>query len=349
MYLFSTTENTILPLYTPGYHYNEAVPPILMPGGQLLYSGDQGIWSTSIFDQHPSQIASFDQDTVITSMALSQDGKFIAWSTAPVDGVGQFSLYAGPIASPQLINQRSSLDCPCFRIFAFENDSHAAADSILLLTDDRGSNEALRYGLWSLDIAHPEATPHLLLGEDSQQGPLALAPSSNVLLYAPYEGAVPVPTDNSIPSDVASLSYANSLNLAALRTSSLDLSHSQVVLAPQKSLASNNQHWVTTPSFSSDGHTLAYVEFSNTNQDPYDRSSALYTVTINGSSSHIQVNHFQLLATSTTKLLELGPWLNNHIVTMYSDGVLYAMDVKSGALAILTQPGGYVRILGTVD
>ncbi len=342
--LVSTTDNTILRINMPGYLYNQAVRPILTPGGQLLYSGARGIWLTDLFDQQVTQVAPLDPSVVIASLALSQDGKTIAWSTEPADGMGQVNLYAGPLASPQLISQQSILDCPCFRIFGFPNGS----DSTLLLTDDRGSNEALQYGLWSLDLSTPSATPQLIMGEDSQQGPLALMPYSNTLLYAPYEGAVPVPTDSSVPADVAALSYANSLSLTTLNGSPLDLSNAQAVLPGQKNLANSAQHWVTTPTFSPDGHTLAYVEFSSDTQEPYDRYSALYTVDLNGSGSQVQVGHPKLVATSTTLLLELGPWLNSHVVTMYGDGALYALDVQSGALTTLAQPGGYLRILGTV-
>ncbi len=348
IYLISTTDNAVLPLYTPDYLYDQAVRPLLTPDGKLLYSGSRGIWITDIFDQQPTQIATLDPDSVVASLALSQDGKIIAWSTEPASGVGQISLYAGPLSSPRRILQQSSLDCPCFRIFAFLHGG-TSADSTLLLTDDRGSNEALQYGLWSLDISNPQAGPQLMMSEDSQQGPLALVPYSNVLLYSPYEGAVPVPTDGSVPADVAALSYANSLSVTAFTSSALDLNNSQVVLAGRKSQANSAQNrWVTTPTFSPDGHTLAYVEFSSDTQDPYDRHSAVYTVQISGSSAHVQVSHPQLISTSTTRLLELGPWLNSHVVTMYADGSVYALDVQSGALTSLGHPGGYVRILAVI-
>lgn len=349
IYLISTTDNSVLPIYTPDYHYNQAVPPILTPSGQLIYSGSKGIWITDIFDPQPVQIAAFGSDVIVASMALSQDGKVIAWSTEPANGTGQVSIYAGPLSDPQPVLQQSSLDCPCFRIFAFLNGTDTAADNTLLLTDDRGSNEALQYGLWSLDLSHPAAIPQLMMSEDAQQGPLALAPYSNTLLYAPYEGAAPVPTDNSVPADIAALSYANSLSIASLNGSSLDQSDSQVVLAGKKNLANSAQNqWVTTPTFSPDGHTLAYVVFSSDPQDPYDRHSAIYTVQFGGSSSQPQVGRPHLVSTSTAKLLELGPWLNSHVLTLYGDDTIYALDVQSGALTSLTHPGDYVRILATI-
>ena len=348
-YLVSTTDNTIQRIYTPGYLYNQAIHPILTPGGQLLYSGDQGIWITDIFDQQPTQIASLTPGMVIASLALSQDGKVISWSTEPTDGTGQISIYAGPLANPQLIYQQSALDCPCFRVFSFLNGNDAKANTTLLLTDDRGSNEAVQYGLWSLDISTTSAEPQLIMDENTQQGPLALMPYANTLLYAPYEGAVAVPTDNSIPPDIAALSYANSLSIASLDSASLSMNTAQVILPGQKNLTNNaSAHWVTTPTFSPDGHTLAYVEFSTDAQDPYDRYSALWTAQIDGSGPQLQVSHPQLVATSTTRLLELGPWLNSHVVTMYGDGALYALDVQSGALTTLAQPGGYLRIIATI-
>lgn len=349
IYIISTTDNSVQQMYTPDYHYNQAVPPLLTPSGQLIYSGSTGLWITDIFDQQPARIATFSSDVVVASMALSQDGKVIAWSTEPANGAGKVSIYAGPLTAPQLVEQQSSLDCPCFRIFAFLRGTDAAADHTLLLTDDRGSNEALQYGLWSLDISQTSPTPLLIMAEDSQQGPLALIPYSNTLLYAPYEGAAPVPTDNSVPSDIAALSYASSLSIAPLNGSALDQNSSQVVLAGKKQQANSAQNqWVTTPTFSPDGHTLAYIEFSSDPQEPYDRHSAIYTVQFSGSGSQMQVSHPHLVSTSTTKLLELGPWLNSHVVTLYGDESIYALDVQSRALTLLTHPGSYVRILATL-
>jgi hypothetical protein len=109
----------------------------------------------------------------------------------------------------------------------------------LLLTDDRGSHEAVQYGLWSLDLSSKPALPQSILDEDSEQGPLALEPYGNTLLFSSNEGAAPVPTDNSVPSDVATLSYANSLNLTALNGSPLVMGQSQVLLPAQNSLSNS--------------------------------------------------------------------------------------------------------------
>ena len=351
IYLVSTTDNTIISMYTPGYTYNQAVRPLLTPSGQLLYSGEQGIWLTDLFDQQPTQIASLDVNTVITSLALSQDGKTIAWTTEPVNGTGQISLYAGPLHSPQLVRQQSALDCPCLRIFSFLNGSSAVANTTLLLTDDRGSNSsAVQYGLWALDLSATEAQPQLIMDENSQQGPLAFVPYSTTLLYAPYEGAVPVPTDGSVPADVAALSYANSMSIETLDSATLTLDKSQVVLRTQKNLANSPQaSWITTPTFSPDGQTLAYVEFSSDTQAPYERHSSVWTVQITGSGAQMQIGHPQLVAGSTARLLELGPWLNSHVITLYGDNAIYALDTQSGALTTLVQGSlHYLRILATV-
>src|SRR5260370_796449 len=154
-------------------------------------------------------------------------------------------------------------------------------------------------GLWSLDLTQSPATLQPILDENPQQGPLALTPNGNGLLYSSTEGAVPVPTDNSVPTDVAALSYANDLNLTILSKSLLTLGASQVILPEQDNLSNTAQyHWVTTPVFSPDAHTLAYVEFSIDSQDPYDRHSALYTVQIIGSGAHLHPGKPNLIATS---------------------------------------------------
>ncbi len=348
LYLVSSANKSSQIIPTQGYIYNEAVPPILTPSGQLLYSGN-GIWLTDPFGGTPTQIADLPPGQVITSMALSNDGKMIAWSTEPVEGTGNIDIHAGPLAAPSIVLEQPALNCPCFRIFSFMNGAGAQADNTLLLTDDRGSHEAVQYGLWSLDLTQTFATPQSMLDENPQQGPLALTPNGNGLLYSTDEGAVPVPTDNSIPTDIAALSYANNLNLTTLSGSSLALGPSQAVLAEQDNLSNSAQyHWVTTPIFSPDAHTLAYIEFSSDSQDPYDRHSALYTVQMSGSGLHLNAGKPRLIATSTELLMELGAWLNNHIITFYADGSLYAMDLQTNAITTLAQPGTYARIVAVI-
>ena len=348
LYIVSSSDKVSHKIPASGYVYSEAVPPILMPSGQLLYSGN-GIWLIDPFGGTPAQIADLPPGQVITSMALSKDGTMIAWSTEPVDGIGNTIIYAGPLAGPVMVYEQPALDCPCYRIFSFASGAGSQTDHTLLLTDDRGSIEAVQYGLWSLDLAQTPAVPRLILDENPQQGPLALTPNGNGLLYSSNEGAVPVPTDNSVPTSIAALSYANDLNLTTLSGSSLTSGRSQIVLEKQNDLSNSAQyHWVTTPLFSPDAHTLAYVEFSSDSQGPYDRHSALYTVQISGSGSLIHAGKPRLVATSTELLMELGVWFNNHIITFYSEGSLYAMDIQTNALTTLAQTNTYAKIVAVI-
>ncbi len=348
LYLVSASGDYAQAIPAQGFISSNAAPPLLTPGGQLLYSGD-GIWMTDVFGGTPTQIATLEPGQVITSMALSDDGKMLAWSTEPANGIGQIEIHAGPLASPAVVYTQSALDCPCFRIFSFLHGTSARADSTLLLTDDRGSHEAVQYGMWSLDFSAAPAAPQLALDEDSEQGPLALMPFGNTLLYSTSEGAVAEPADRSVPSDVASLSYANSLSIATLSGSPPSLSAGQVVLPEQESLNNTAQyHWVTTPVFSPDTRYLAYVEFSSDTQEPYDRHSAIYLVSMSNTGGKIRAGKPRLLATSTDQLVELGPWLNTHTLTFYADGALYAVDIQSGAYTSIAQPNAYAHIVGVV-
>lgn len=348
LYLVSANGDFSQVIPTQGYTSNEATPPILMPTGQLLYSSD-GIWMTDVFGGTPVQIAPLEAGQVITSMALSSDGKMLAWSTEPANGSGNLVIHAGPLNSPAVVYQQSALNCPCFRIFSFMNGPAAQADHTLLLTDDRGSHQAVENGLWSLDISATQATPQPILAGDPAQGPLALTPFGPTLLYSSDEGTVPAPTDSSVPADVAALPYANSLNITTLNGTPPAPGSSQTVLPEQDNLTNSAQyHWVTTPVFSPDTRTLAYVEFSSDQQEPYDRHSAIYTIQISGSGANLRAGKPQLLATTTNQLVELGPWYNNHILTFYADGALYALDIQSGSLAMFAQPSSYARIVAVV-
>jgi hypothetical protein len=62
----------------------------------------------------------------------------------------------------------------------------------------------------------------------------------------------------------------------------------------------------------------------------------------------LRVSQAQLLATSNVRLLELGAWFDNHILTVYGDGSLYAIDIQSGAVATIVQTGAYARIIAVV-
>ncbi len=238
LYLVSLAGGSTRVIPTTGFISSRATPPILTPGGQLLYSGD-GIWLTNVFGGTPQRIAALDPGQVITSLALSTDGKMLAWSTEPANGSGMVVIHAGPIGAPSIVLSQSALHCPCFRVFSFMNGPSAQADHILLLTDDRGSNEAVQYGLWSLDLAHANATAQLIMDGNVQQGPLALSPGGNTLLYSSSEGAVPFPSDFSVPSGLAALSYANSLSVGALGGTPPALAAGHVILPVQDNLSNS--------------------------------------------------------------------------------------------------------------
>src|SRR5260370_3671163 len=126
LFVVSSAGNFSRAIPTQGYIYSEAVPPILTPSGQILYSGN-GIWLTNIFGGTPTQIADLLPGQVITSIALSDDGKMIAWSTEPVDGLGVIDIHAGPLAPPAVIYAQGALDRPYYRTFAFSSCSPTQA------------------------------------------------------------------------------------------------------------------------------------------------------------------------------------------------------------------------------
>ena len=349
IYLIAGEGGTPITVNTPGYVYNQAVRPILTPSGQLLYSG-KGIWLADLFGGTSTQIVQLASNQVITSMVLSSDGTTIAWSTESASGNGMIDIFAGPLDSPTKVFEQPSANCPCFRVFSFMNGNGKQGNSTLLLTDDQQSHESIQFGLWSFDLTNPlTATPQLLLDGSSPQGPLVLMPFSNVLLYSSYEGEVPMPTDSSVPNDLAVLKYPNSLDLTTLDGQPLHMDGLQVVLAEQHQLANSAAyHWITTPTFTPDGRTLIYVEFSSQAQPPFDRSSALFKVQISGSGKNLRIGQPQLMNTSTAALFELGGWLNTHILTFYADGSLYALDVQSGAVTTIVQTSSYARILAVV-
>ncbi|HET8910507.1 MAG TPA: hypothetical protein VFN23_03530, partial [Ktedonobacteraceae bacterium] len=127
---------------------------------------------------------------------------------------------------------------------------------------------------------------------------------------------------------------------------------SQDVLPAQRHQSNQgNYRWVTTPMISPDGHTLIYVEFSSDPVEPYDRHSAIYTVKLSGSGKNLKVGQPVLLATSSAKLLELGPWLDNqnsNIITFYADNVIYALDIHSKAISTIIQTKLYTRMITVV-
>jgi hypothetical protein len=346
--VISTDTDQSQVLTTPGYIYNSSASPILTPNDQILYSGN-GLWLTNISGGTPLQIATLPDNQVITSLALSRDGTTVAWSTQPLDGNGQITIYAGPLKKSVPVYQHSASDCPCFRVFSFLHDTSKQGNSTLLLADDRGDHRAVQYGLWSLNLAQkPLSKPHQLLSSAQTAGPQVLAPNGSTLLYSSYEGFVPAPTDESAPTDTTSLTYANSLNIAALSGNTPLMSASQVVLPAQNELSNSEAyHWETTPTFAPDGHTLLYIEFSSDAYAPYSRHSALYSVKISGSGTHLTVGTPQLLVTTPAHFIELGAWLNQRIITFYADGSLYAFDTHSDGYKQLINTGFYTHIIAT--
>ena len=152
-----------------------------------------------------------------------------------------------------------------------------------------------------------------------------------------------------MPDDLAILKYANSLKVTTLDGHPLTMDISQTLLSEQHELRNSaNYHWVSTPIFTVNGHTIIYIEFSTQSQPPYDRASALFMANMSGSGKQLRVSNAQLLATSNVRLLELGAWFDSHILTLYGDGSLYAMDIQSGAVATIAQTGAYARIIAVV-
>ncbi len=343
-------------LNTPGYVYNLAVPPIVTPTGQFLYSGN-GVWLTDIFNDMPKQMGTLPKGQVITSMVLSKDGTTIAWSTEPANGVGDNTLYVGPLEKSVAVYQHDAADCPCYRVFAFLQGQGLKANSTLLLTNDRGDHRAVHYGLWSLNLVDsPLEEPQPLLPGDASQGPLVLSPDGTALLYSTKQDIVPTTDDASVPLDIAALNYANSLSLAHMSISASNndadsvLQSTHVILPEQHDLSNSAAyHWITTPTFSPDGRTLLYIVFSSDAQTPFDRHNAMYMVHTTSSGGKFSVGTPQLLANSTDLFVELGAWINATSVTFYSDGTLYALDTSNGAVGTIIKTTSYAKVLAVVQ
>jgi hypothetical protein len=342
--LISASNGHIKTLVTPGYIYNQAVSPVLLASGQVLYSGN-GIWLGDIVGHASARkIFSLSVGQVLTSLVANDAGTLFAWSTAPAQGQGVVNIYTGTLANFSQVYQQTAGRCPCLRPFSFLHNSMT-----LLLSDDRGDHDPVYYGIWSLDLAVSEARPQAVLANNPAQGPLALSPTSNTLLYARVKGFVPAPTDGTVPDELASQSYANSLSLIALDALSTRPASEQELLLRQR-VQSNSAayHWVTTPSFSPDGRTLIYVLFSSDATQPYDRHNALYMVTF-PHASKAQATPPQLLASSQADFIELGPWLDKHLMTFYADGSVYILDTEdNGLLKVGAVSGAYTRIIGVI-
>lgn len=343
-------------LDTPGYTYSRSIPPRVNSLGQVIYVGN-GIWLSDIFGGTSRQIAAVDNNQVVTSLVLSSDGLSIAWSTAPKSGNGNVSLYTGALDHTKLVYQQANTNCPCFRVFSFLPNGKNQAPKQLLLTDDRGDRRSTQYGLWLLDLPSTQdnslaqdQAPKSLLTDDVSQMPLLLTPASNALLYSTYSGVVTAPTDNSVPDDIAGQNNANSLAIVNLDASKATLGNAQVFLPEQHGLNNNaDYHWVLSPQVSPDGLTLVYVIFSSDEQAPFARHSALYMTQINGNGKQVQVAKPGVLAITSARFVELGPWVNDHILTSYADNAIYAMDVTTGAMKTVIKGSGYMRILSIVQ
>lgn len=348
LYRVSTPDSAPQPIQAPGYSYNRAVPPVLLANNQLLYSGN-GLWITSIFpDGQPArQIASIPADQVVTSLVLAANGHDIAWSTAPANGNGVIRIYAGPLNSSSLVYQSAANKCPCFRVFSLTT-TQKTGQMRLLLSNDYGDHQAVTYNLWVLTVAPgTNSAPRPLLANNPPQMPLAQ--TGDTLLYSTSNGFVPLPTDNSAPDDVAALNYANGLSLSTLNDAGTALQTKQTILPAQRDPSSfASDHWIATPRFSPDGQTLIYVQFSSDGQVPFARHSALYTVRMHDKGADRQAGEPQLLATTSARFVELGPWLNNSVLTFYADNALYAVDIRTGTTMLLTRLNDYGYIVAII-
>ncbi|WP_220192915.1 hypothetical protein [Ktedonospora formicarum] len=355
LYAVQLSGGTPMKLDAPGYMYNLSITPQVTPVGQILYVGNEGIWLSNIFGGFSKQVESVASDQVVTSLILSRDGRSLAWSTVPKSGNGTVNIYEGLLGHGKLVYQRLNSNCPCYRAFSFLEGDKQQEPQQLLLTDDRGDPHAAQYGLWSLNLPSEEdptlaEDPILLLGDDTSQMPLLITPNGGALLYSTYSGVVPAPTDNSVPGDIASQNNPNSLALATLGGQDKGLEKAQVLLPEQHGLDNTAEyHWVMSPRLSTDGHTLVYAIFSSDDQAPFTRHSALYTTQVKTKGGQVHAETPGVLALTTARFVELGPWASEHVLTCYADNALYAMDVTTGAMQTVFKGSGYMRIVATVE
>jgi WD40-like Beta Propeller Repeat len=330
-----------LRIATPDYTYNPSLPPLVTSAGRLIYAGGTGLWMSDLVHNQPRQIASLGDNQEVTSLVLSHEGSQLAWSVAPKDGRGEIRIFAGPIGSTKLVYQQAADRCPCFRVFSFWLASDAVERDTLLLSDDHGDDGPVEHGLWVFPIDRGSSVkPALVIKSDPPQGPLALSPDNTNLLYTTYEGNVPVPDD--MPDALPPVGYANSLVVASLQETAPYLANMHVVLPEQQVQGNSAQyHWVMSPSFSPDGQTLVYVEFSAASQESFTRTNALYVVQMHGSADLTRPTHPTVLATTAAHYVELGSWWDAHTVTVFIDRGFYALDVQQGLLTPIIQTDGY--------
>ncbi len=349
IYLLTSASAGPEKLDTPGY--SPLISPVLTSDGHLLYAGD-GLYLIDLLhrERAPLQIASIDKATqVIASATISPDSKEVFWSVEPHAGNGMIMLYKSTLTetsantitinAPTLLYSQPAGICPCYMIFGL-GPAEADGSFTLLLTDDLGTPAGQGTGLWLFDQAHQQVGPELLAA-DQGETPLALSPDRTRLAYAPTTGEVPEPTDSSVPSQIATQPYGNSLAVTGWGSSG---SGHLVTIVPQQTNVHtfSSYHWITTPIFSPDSQILAYIQFSSDDYGPYDRHSTLYVSSTGGK------NAPTVVAVFSARLVELGDWLDDHTILLYADGGIYALDIHTAAIALLAPTHSYSHIVGVV-
>jgi hypothetical protein len=333
-------------LNTPGY--TSLVPPVLTSGGQLLYAGNGGVYLLNLLHITTAtlrQIASIDpQKQIIASMAMSADGQEVFWSVEPHNGSGTISLYQASltpvgVTAPTLLYSQPTNNCPCYMVFGLA-EAGVGKTAKLLLTDNLGTPADQGTGLWAFDqVQHQVGTQ--VLAEEQGEDPLALSSDHTLLAYAPTTGEVPEPTDGSVPSQVGSQPFGNSI--AIVDATPAAPGKPITIVSPQTNVHSFSvYHWITTPTFSPDNQSIAYIQFSSDDIGPYDRHSSLYIASTKGSGAPKAVANF------SAQLVELGSWLDSHTLLLYADKCIYALDTRTAAISLVSVVQNYSRIVGLV-
>ncbi len=332
-------------LNMPGY--NPFIAPILTSDGRLLYAGD-GLYLADPLSRDaapPLQIAKINTATqVIASIAISADGKQVYWSVEPHNGVGKSMLYEATLtatgaSTPTLLYSKQAGDCPCYLIFGIGPTSTEGTPT-LLLSDDLGTPTGQGTGLWIFDVAHQQVGPELL-ADNQGQAPLILSSDGARLAYGLTTGEVPEPTDGSVPLQIGSLPYANSMAVTGWNGTALGTP--TIIVPPQANVPTfSSYHWITTPIFSPDNQSIAYIQFSSDDKSPYDRHSSLYITGINGQSAP------RVIANFSARLVELGGWLDDHTLLFYADDGIYALDTQTTAFSLLATTTDYSSIIGPI-
>ncbi len=345
VYLLTSSAAAPEKLNTPGY--TSLVSPVLTSGGQLLYAGS-GLYLMDLFhttNATPLKIASIDpQKQIIASMAMSADGQQVFWSVEPHNGSGTISLYEATltpegVSTPTLLYSQPTNNCPCYMVFGLA-EAGAGKTTKLLLTDNLGTPADQGTGLWAFDQVQQQVGTQVL-DEDQGEDPLVLSADHTLLAYAPTTGEVPEPTDGSVPSQVGSQPFGNSM--AIVDAASSGAGKPVTIVSPQTNVHSfSAYHWITTPTFSPDNQSIAYIQFSSDDTGPYDRHSSLYVAPTKGSGAPKVVANF------SAQLVELGIWLDSHTLLLYADTGIYAIDTRTAAISLLSVVQNYSRIVGVI-